>query len=741
MRSFLRVLLRRSVTQLLPASVVAVLLLIPVPALAQAGAQALDSQGVSVPHLVAPASTRPVQPRPVLPSQRFGLDLTAEIVPVILDPLDTDALLAEDATLPPSPMRIGVNRATSLASTDGDAALIEVPGHGSVWSISVVSPTAQALGVLFNYIDLPPGAELWAYAPKSPRQAVGPYTGAGPRGSGRFWSNTVMGDEVRVEYFLPESATDAGFFLIEELVHYYRGFAPMGAGGDNQTREGPCHNDVLCYPEWHPLHNATARIHYVDGEYWWLCSATLLNTAAEDYTPYLLTAKHCVDTESEADDLKAWWFYQTQSCDGAPASYTERDTDADVLWTSNAVDITVLMIQRKLPSGLTWSGWTTAGFANGTDLATIGHPDASMKKITFGDKITHSFGDPTHYFGITFTSGTIEGGSSGSGLYVVASKLFIGVLSHAAVPTDCDNPDGPAGYGKLRWAYDNDSTFANLLDAGSDDSLEENDACETPHLLVEGTYTDLIVKSVDDDWYSVVLNPYEEITVTLTHTNDWGDIDIAFRDSCDGSALLAKTGPADVKSFTYQNGSTQKPYYIRVWLGNGDDDTRNQYDLDISIQPGGGPPDPPANVAATDGTLCDQVQVSWDSVPEATEYTIWRGFDYPNDGVELDTVTASPFLDTTTAEELIYTYWLIAGNAYGQSDPSAADTGYSDCPGTCHGDIDGDGDIGLSDLAQLLANYGIGTGMTYEDGDLDGDGDVDLSDLAALLAVYGTSCP
>ena len=26
-------------------------------------------------------------------------------------------------------------------------------------------------------------------------------------------------------------------------------------------------------------------------------------------------------------------------------------------------------------------------------------------------------------------------------------------------------------------------------------------------------------------------------------------------------------------------------------------------------------------------------------------------------------------------------------------------------------------------------------------GDLDGDGDVDLSDLAGLLAVYGTTCP
>ena len=48
------------------------------------------------------------------------------------------------------------------------------------------------------------------------------------------------------------------------------------------------------------------------------------------------------------------------------------------------------------------------------------------------------------------------------------------------------------------------------------------------------------------------------------------------------------------------------------------------------------------------------------------------------------------------------------------------------------GDLDGDGDVDLSDLALLLASYGIDDG-----GDLDGDGDTDLSDLAILLANYG----
>ena len=58
----------------------------------------------------------------------------------------------------------------------------------------------------------------------------------------------------------------------------------------------------------------------------------------------------------------------------------------------------------------------------------------------------------------------------------------------------------------------------------------------------------------------------------------------------------------------------------------------------------------------------------------------------------------------------------------------------------CPGDLDGDYDIDLADLAQLLGHYGTNEGAVYEDGDLDGDGDVDLSDLAQLLSVYGTTC-
>lgn len=58
----------------------------------------------------------------------------------------------------------------------------------------------------------------------------------------------------------------------------------------------------------------------------------------------------------------------------------------------------------------------------------------------------------------------------------------------------------------------------------------------------------------------------------------------------------------------------------------------------------------------------------------------------------------------------------------------------------CPGDLDGDGDVDIADLAQLLSNYGMTGGALPGDGDLDGDGDVDIADLAGLLAVYGSPC-
>jgi hypothetical protein len=62
-----------------------------------------------------------------------------------------------------------------------------------------------------------------------------------------------------------------------------------------------------------------------------------------------------------------------------------------------------------------------------------------------------------------------------------------------------------------------------------------------------------------------------------------------------------------------------------------------------------------------------------------------------------------------------------------------------DVAAACAGDVDGDGDTDLSDLAALLTAYGSFVGDPNYDpnADFDADNDVDLNDLAFLLGDYG----
>jgi len=62
---------------------------------------------------------------------------------------------------------------------------------------------------------------------------------------------------------------------------------------------------------------------------------------------------------------------------------------------------------------------------------------------------------------------------------------------------------------------------------------------------------------------------------------------------------------------------------------------------------------------------------------------------------------------------------------------------------SCVGDIDGDGDVDLADLAEFLGAYGtcVGDPDYNPAADFDDSGCVDISDLAAILGDYGNTCP
>jgi len=85
----------------------------------------------------------------------------------------------------------------------------------------------------------------------------------------------------------------------------------------------------------------------------------------------------------------------------------------------------------------------------------------------------------------------------------------------------------------------------------------------------------------------------------------------------------------------------------------------------------------------------------------------------------------------TPSGDLLLAHSLWAGSPY--NAPRVQGQVF-DLGGPLPGDLDGDGDVDLGDLAILLASYGCTSGDCA--GDVDGDGDTDLEDLALLLANY-----
>ncbi len=673
--------------------------------------------------------SRPLAPPPApgWPSARYGLELDWSANALLLEEIDNAALLAEDEIEQKLPLRNGILVPVTLAMEGPHVSVAEVPGVGHVFYAAVHSPTGKALRLEFNGVEMPGGAELWVYSPTRLDQFDGPYRGEGPFGTGQFWSTVIPGDTAVVEYFVPADAPKTGGWLISQVAHLYRA---IDEWVDAIETEGPCHNDVMCFPDWHPLHNATVRLTIVDGGTF-LCSGTLLNSAANDFTPYLLTANHCVGSDAAAGTVTAYFFYQTVSCNGSNEAYKSLATNGDLLVTDGNTDITLMMINRALPEGCTWAGWTSETVPLGTEVTCISHPDGARKKITLGNTITHPWGDTTNFFGISWYSGTIEGGSSGSGLWKDSNQLLIGVASHSSVPIDCSNADGPSGYGKFRRLWQVNSTFANLVAAGTDDALEPNDDCASARVLNHGdNYTDLVVKGVDEDWYRITLDPCEELSATLTHNNNWGDIDMELFDTCGGPVIWQRYGDNDSKVLVWATTfDAPHEFYLRLFLTN---DTRNEYDLSLSIASVGSPPSiqqHPASLVVDEGDPASFTVVA----SNAVSYS-WRknGAPLADDGRISGATTATLSIDPTIASDAgSYDVVVSSTCASVTSNPATLTVNTSAC-NPC--DTNCDGSVNGQDITGFIAALGGNpSGCSPCNSDANGDGSVNGQDIDAFI--------
>jgi hypothetical protein len=552
-------------------------------------------QTFSITDTAVPAPPKPVAD--IIPSEHFGIDMSS-VGNYVLPPMDNATLLAEDLANPRSDgaIRYGVRRDVGVLLQHGTWS--HLPPNVFHWAVDITSPNAIGMRLRLN-LDLPERSFLLVYSPSDPTRIQGPYSASGPFDDGQVWTPTTFGDTIRVEFLIaaevpPDSSTVP--FIIDRIQHIYQD--PLAV--DAAAQEGGCLNDVTCYPSWATTAKAVAGTGFISGNSLF-CTGQLLTSQNGDMTPYLLTANHCIGNNSTAQTVEIYWLFQSSTCNGAPPSLASVPQSAvtTLLATKAGIgtyDFSLLMVEGTLPAGLSWAGWNAGAISNGTDVTGVHHPSGTYKRISFGDKI--AIGN-SNLVQVAWTDGPTEAGSSGSGLFLSASQQLIGQLSTGSSFCGLIGNNFPDQYGAFSKTYPD---ISSLLTGGSDDAFENNDTCAAASAAGDGTFNNLVVKSTDEDWYSINVPAGNQLNVSLGFTHAYGDIDMKLFNSCGGSQIAVSETATNNEALSYTNSTgSQQSVRLRVYLFN---DTRNDYSLTVSGSTGGGNPTCPGtgDCCADNGT-------------------------------------------------------------------------------------------------------------------------------------------
>ncbi|HRX86252.1 MAG TPA: hypothetical protein P5572_14625 [Phycisphaerae bacterium] len=567
----------RIIAKMHGSGVVLGLMTIAVGAAAVRADEPAESKVVECPGVGWPADYRPAPSFVQFPSARLA-NRAALIVPEVrLAAPDASTLRAEEAQGDGEigRERVGFSRALVSPLVGEWHAL---PDGRQLWIGAVISTDATMIRLHLTDIHLPDDARLYYHAPDEQASAAAPVEGHGPLDDGTFWTAPVFGDTVQLELSLPADAPRTLPFEVDELIHGYRAVMPATDG----ERAGlTCMLDVHCspqWPTWEDISYSVGRMSFIDGGSAYFCTGQLLATQNNDLTPYFLTANHCISDQTAANTLTCLWFYQTSSCNGAFAA-TATSSGADFIQGNSVADYTLLMIRGALPTGVFWSGWTNASISTGVTVHSVSHPQGSWKRYARGTKLSNNVNG---YQRVSFNQGmgTIDQGSSGSGIWTdgatPANQLLFGDLSFGFGPTNCDDPSNPVYYGRFEQYYIN---LQFLLAEGSDDTLEENDSCAAAVPLGSVTYNNLVVKSLDEDWYELDVGSGDTLTVNAQFTHANGNINLELYDACGGNIVATASSSTNNEQLSYLNSGAPHAYFLRVFLAS---DTRNEYSLTLT---------------------------------------------------------------------------------------------------------------------------------------------------------------
>lgn len=316
-------------------------------------------------------------------------------------------------------------------------------GPVKVWQLTIQSADAYSLNVIFGKFHLPEKARLFIIGNKS-GIIKGAYTSDNNSPSKVLAVEPVAGDELLIQYEEPVEVVFPGELEIARISHDFIGLA---TAGDHRPLgiSSSCNVNINCdlADGTEDIRDAVCRI-FVEGTD--LCTGTLVNNTANDGTPYLLTAYHCIDNNTLANRSVFLFNYESPACVTVDGDVSRSLSGSTLRASFDSLDFALLELNDDIPSDFHhyMAGWNRRSQAP-TSTKTIHHPVGDIKKIATDKDVAVIGRYSNEYLNngfwriLRWDRGTTESGSSGGPLFD-HNNLMVGTLTGGAatcpVPTN-----------------------------------------------------------------------------------------------------------------------------------------------------------------------------------------------------------------------------------------------------------------------------------------------------------------
>ena len=348
-----------------------------------------------------------------------------------------------------------------------ESAAVLDDGNKLTYLLGLDSRDAYGIGINFNEFNLTENTELYFYD-EDKTIFYGAFNFLNNKPTGDLTTTIMKSNRIIIEINIPIDELPDLRLNIDSIIHDYTDIKDYFNTSDSNRED--CNVNVICSEgdAWRDQIDGVIRVQMGGG----LCSASVINNTANDRTPYVLFADHCVS--GNASSYVFDFNYQSETCSGSSGPSNQSISGSTVLASEDinaGPDFALLEITSNIPDSYNpfYVGWSRVS-SPPQEAIGIHHPGGNLKKITQDATNVSANG---YFWEFQYNDGRVIPGSSGSPFFD-ENKRQVGIASYIYTNYCDPSPDCYCdqqylhGYGRLDLAWDLGlSTYLDPLNSGA----------------------------------------------------------------------------------------------------------------------------------------------------------------------------------------------------------------------------------------------------------------------------------